>query len=246
MKSQERHKLKENEFARTVVHAREVLATRQRDVRGRSPSSSRCWRSLAAMRGGGSRPPAAVPTSSRARWRFTRRLWCPSPHPRRGAPLLCSSRVPIVLSRPSSTWRFPSSSRPPTATHRLRPASPPGITPPGFSRRSGASARRNSDFRKSCRRPDSSLYGRTGRLGLAQAQVAQKKYDTAITLYTELSRDTSSQLPVDGVLMQLGRACALAGRKEEAVRAFTRVTEEFPASLYLMDAKRELEETRKS
>ncbi len=32
MKSQERHKLKENEFARTVVHAREVLATRQRDV----------------------------------------------------------------------------------------------------------------------------------------------------------------------------------------------------------------------
>ena len=32
MKSQERHKLKENEFARTVVHARDVLATRQRDI----------------------------------------------------------------------------------------------------------------------------------------------------------------------------------------------------------------------
>ena len=92
----------------------------------------------------------------------------------------------------------------------------------------------------------SSLYGRTGRLGLAQAQVAQKKYDSAITLYTELSRDTNSQMPVDGVLMQLGRACALAGRKEEAVRAFTRVTEEFPASIYFADAKRELEDARKS
>ena len=32
MKSQERHKLKENEFARTVGHARDVLATRQRDI----------------------------------------------------------------------------------------------------------------------------------------------------------------------------------------------------------------------
>ena len=32
MKSQERHKLKENEFARTVEHAREVLSTRQRDI----------------------------------------------------------------------------------------------------------------------------------------------------------------------------------------------------------------------
>ena len=85
-----------------------------------------------------------------------------------------------------------------------------------------------------------------GRLGLAESQVAQKKYDNAITIYTEMSRDTTSQLPVDGVLMQLGRACARAGRKEEAVRAFTRVTEEFPTSLYTADAKRELEEARKS
>ena len=46
--------------------------------------------------------------------------------------------------------------------------------------------------------------------------------------------------------MQLGRACARAGRKEEAVRAFTRVAEEFPPSLYMADAKRELEEARKS
>jgi TolA-binding protein len=90
------------------------------------------------------------------------------------------------------------------------------------------------------------LYARTGRLGLADAQVAQKKYDNAITIYTEMSRDTTSQMPVDGVLMQLGRACALAGRKEEAVRAFTRVTEEFPTSLYTADAKRELEDIRKS
>ena len=61
-----------------------------------------------------------------------------------------------------------------------------------------------------------------------------------------MSRDTASQMPADGVLMQLGRACVLAGRKEEAVRAFTRVTEEFPESMYAEDAKQALEEARKS
>ena len=61
-----------------------------------------------------------------------------------------------------------------------------------------------------------------GRLGLADAQVAQKKFDSAINIYTELSRDTNSQMPVDGVLMQLGRACALRrpqGRSRPRVHA---------------------------
>ena len=53
-------------------------------------------------------------------------------------------------------------------------------------------------------------------------------------------------MPMDGMLMQLGRAYALAGRKEEAVRAFTRVTDEFPKSLYSSDARREMEDAKKS
>ena len=36
-----------------------------------------------------------------------------------------------------------------------------------------------------------SIYARTARLGLADAQVAQGKYDNAIQIYTELSRDTT-------------------------------------------------------
>ncbi len=32
MKSTERHKLKENEFARSVAHARQVVETRRRDI----------------------------------------------------------------------------------------------------------------------------------------------------------------------------------------------------------------------
>ena len=38
-------------------------------------------------------------------------------------------------------------------------------------------------------------------------------------------------MPIDGILMQLGRAYALAGRKEEAVSTFTAETDEFPTSI---------------
>ena len=89
------------------------------------------------------------------------------------------------------------------------------------------------------------IYGRTARLGLADVQVAQKKYDSAINIYTELSRETNSQIPLDGILMQLGRAYSQAGRKDEAVRAYTRVVEEFPQSIYVADARREMEAVRK-
>jgi len=53
-------------------------------------------------------------------------------------------------------------------------------------------------------------------------------------------------LPIDGVLMQLGRAYMKAGKKNEAAHAFTRVVEEFPQSLYAADARREMEEAKKS
>ncbi len=50
-------------------------------------------------------------------------------------------------------------------------------------------------FQEVVSRAGSSLYARTGRLGLAEAQVAQKKYDSAITIYTEMSRDTARRCP---------------------------------------------------
>ena len=87
----------------------------------------------------------------------------------------------------------------------------------------------------------SGVYGRMARLGLAEVRVRQGQYDPAINTYKELSLNTSAGLPVDGVLIELGRAYLLAGRKPEAVQAFKRITEEFPASPYAAEARRELE-----
>ena len=91
-----------------------------------------------------------------------------------------------------------------------------------------------------------SIYRRTARLGLADVQVAQGKYDNAINIYTEMSRETNSLIPIDSVLMQLGRAYARAGRKEEAAGAFNRIVNEFPESFYTADARRELDLVKKS
>src|SRR4029453_2405842 len=71
----------------------------------------------------------------------------------------------------------------------------------------------------------STIYGRTARLGMGEAEIAQGKFDNAIAVYTELSRDTNSTLPLDSVLMHLSRAYARPGKKEEAGRPFTPVVE---------------------
>jgi len=246
MKSQERHKLKQNEFVRTVDHARGVLQSRQRDVTW----AVAAFVVLLAIVGG-----------------YT---WWRQSTAARGTDLLASAlavyEAPVVPLPPPTPGGAPPVQQPGTyltEQSKLEAALPKFIeaadrypaTQSGIAARYHAAAilatlgryaEAEQRFQEVVNRAGTSLYARTGRLGLAEAQLAQKKYDNAIAIYTEMSRDSSSQLPMDGVLMQLGRACALAGRKEEAIRAFTRVTEEFPTSPYNADAKRELEGARKS
>jgi TolA-binding protein len=85
------------------------------------------------------------------------------------------------------------------------------------------------------------MYGRVARLGLAEVRVRQGQYEPAINTYKELSLNATGELPVDGVLMQLGRTYLLAGRKPEAVQSFKRITDEFPTSPYAAEARREID-----
>ncbi|HUF46166.1 MAG TPA: tetratricopeptide repeat protein [Vicinamibacterales bacterium] len=85
-----------------------------------------------------------------------------------------------------------------------------------------------------------SMYGPLARLGRGQALAAQDRHDEAIALFTELSADRTSPLPVDGVLIQLARTSARAGRTDEARAAFRRIVDEFPTSGYVAEARREL------
>lgn len=246
MKRTERHRLKENEFARTVAHARQVLGRRRREV------------ALAI----GALVFVIVALAAFTAWRASREA-------RANAALaaaLAVAEAPVVAPAPPAPGSEPPLPQPgtfQTEQARMEAALPKFIdaaekypnTDAGIAARYhaagilntlGRHAEAEQEYHHVVANGGSSIYSRTGRLGLAAAQAAQGNYDSAISIYTELSRDTNVQIPVDGVLMQLGRTYARAGRTEEAARAFNRIVEEFPESVYAAEARRELEEVKSS
>jgi tetratricopeptide (TPR) repeat protein len=90
------------------------------------------------------------------------------------------------------------------------------------------------------------LIGQTARLGLAAAHASGGQFDQAITTYKELAQRKDGRLPIDGILMELGRVYRDAGRAGEAQQTFNRLIEEFPDSPFNADAKRELEALKKA
>ena len=91
-----------------------------------------------------------------------------------------------------------------------------------------------------------SIYGQSARLGLAGAQAAQGQYDQAINAFKELAQRKDGPLPVDGILMQLGRTYLEAGKRADAQQTFNRLVEEFPESPFTGDARRELENLKRT
>lgn len=90
------------------------------------------------------------------------------------------------------------------------------------------------------------IYGQMARLGLAEAQARAGKYDEAINAFKELAQRKDGPLPVDGILMQLGKTYLEAGKRVDAQQTFTRLVQEYPESPFSMDAKRELDNLAKT
>jgi TolA-binding protein len=245
MKSKERHKLKENEFARTVAHASDFMQTRGREV-----TTYVTVVVVALLLAGGF-----------ALWRQTRNA--------KANTLLASAlaveEAPVVApSAPAPGSPIPVQQAGTYATEQAKleaalpelmkaadgyPSTDAGITAryhaAGALASLGRYAEAEQRYQEVVDKAGSRVYGRTAKLGLADVQVLQGKYDNAIKIYQEVSTDSKSQLPLDGVLMQLGRAYMKAGKKTEAAHAFTRVVEEFPTSAYAAEARREMAEAKK-
>jgi TolA-binding protein len=90
------------------------------------------------------------------------------------------------------------------------------------------------------------IHGQMARLGLAEAQAMQGQYDPAINTFKELAQRKDGPLPIDGILMQLGRTYLGAGKRSDAQQTFNRLVEEFPDSPFSSDAKRELENLKRT
>jgi tetratricopeptide (TPR) repeat protein len=90
------------------------------------------------------------------------------------------------------------------------------------------------------------VYGQMARLGLAEALARSGQYDQAIMDLQQLAQLTEGPLPVDGILMRLGKAYRDAGKPAEAQQTFNRIVEEFPGSPFTPEAQRELEALSKT
>ena len=90
------------------------------------------------------------------------------------------------------------------------------------------------------------FYGQMARLGLAEAQARAGQFDQAINTFKEMSQRKDGPLPVDGILMQLGKTYLEAGKRADAQQTFNKLVEEYPESPYTSDAKRELETLKKT
>lgn len=86
----------------------------------------------------------------------------------------------------------------------------------------------------------SSLYGRMARLGQADAQMKAGQIDAAIATWKALAASNPEDVPQDAVLMELARAYAAKGDRQEAEKAFTQLVDEHPDSPYVTEARQEL------
>ena len=100
-------------------------------------------------------------------------------------------------------------------------------------------------FQEVIAKDGSGFYGQMAKLGLAEAQARAGQFDKAIEAFKDLSQRKDGPLPIDGVLMQLGRLYVDAGKPADAQRTFNRITDEYPDSPFSADARKELEALKK-
>jgi TolA-binding protein len=247
VKSTERHKLKENDFAHTVARTREMVDQRRNEI-------TVVVIAVIAV---------AVIVGGYFTWRASRDAKAQTIL----AGALAVSEAPVYTPPPPAPGSPPPVQPPGTfrtekerldaAIPRLQsaadayPDSDAGITArfhlAAALAQAGRYAEAEQRYQEVVQKAGGrSIYRYTARLGVGEAQLAQGKSDAAMTTFKDLSADTNSQLPVDGLLMQLGRAAQAAGKSDEATRAFTRVVDEFPQSLYVSEAKQKLAEIKKA
>jgi tetratricopeptide (TPR) repeat protein len=97
-------------------------------------------------------------------------------------------------------------------------------------------------FEEAAAAAGSTIFAPMSKMGQASVLVASAQFDKALPIFEALAADRDGALPVDGVLMQLGKAYALAGKAAEAKTAYKRVVDEFPDSNYVGQARQEIVE----
>jgi TolA-binding protein len=241
MKRTERHHLKENDLVHLASRTRDVIDRRQREVGAVAIGiivvsigviGYFAWSSRVEGRAGALLADAIVVSEARV-----------GPPPAPGAPA-------TGLSFPTEREKLEAAAAKFKAVADQYPSSDAGL----FARYREAATlmaignpkEAAAAYQRVIDRSGTGLYGQMAQLGLAEAQARDGQYDSAINTYKGLAENRDGSLPVDGILMQLGRTYLDAGKTTEAQQTFNRVVDEFPESPFSGDARRELESLKKS
>jgi TolA-binding protein len=241
MKRTERHHLKENELERFALQARETMEARRREVTAAI--------AVAVV--------VAVAAIGYLAWR--ERVQSRAHALLAEALSVQTARVgpPAAPGTPSPSLSFPTErERAQAALTKFKavadayPSTDAGI----FARyQEGVAdmtlhnpAPAAAAYQEVIQRAGNGIYGQMARLGLAEAQARGGQYDQAINTYKEMSQRKDGPLPIDAILMQLGRTYLDAGKRAEAQQTFTRLVEEYPESPFTGDAKKELDGLKKT
>ena len=105
------------------------------------------------------------------------------------------------------------------------PVSTPGIRKAPPTWRSATPTSPRGPYQEVIDHDGSGITGQMARLGLAEAQARAGQYDQAIKTFMDLAQRKEGPLPIDGILMQLGRTYRDAGKPAEAQQTFNRLVD---------------------
>ena len=86
------------------------------------------------------------------------------------------------------------------------------------------------------------IYGRMARLGRADTAARAGRLDDALAAWQDLAQaGAGTALPLEAILMEIGRVHEARGDMDEARTTFTRIVDEYPTSPYSLEAQRALD-----
>jgi TolA-binding protein len=246
MKRRERHHLKENELVHTVEATREFLETRQREIGFgviaviviAAVAIGAVWyRQRAQSRGVELLAEAMVALNARV---------VPAGAKATGEDIPAAASLGATGSFATEGAKLTAAVPKLQAAADAYPDSAAGITARYHLAGALAALSRHDEaikqFDEVIRRAGSaSIYGRMARLGKADTQARAGQTDAAIATWKEMAASTTGDFPIDAILMELARAYAQKGDKEEARKTFNQLIDQHPTSPYTPEARNELE-----
>jgi tetratricopeptide (TPR) repeat protein len=246
MKRKERHHLKENDLAQTIIAAREALESRSSQIGKVAIAIAvvavlivafNWWRAQ-----GDARAQAAL---AQALVTLNAQVVPPSATPAQPGEVPAAATMGAVGTYATESAKLAAALPKLKSAADEYPDTEAGVTARYHYAAALAALGRHQESLQAfddviARADGESVYGRMARLGKADTQMQAGQTDAAIATWKELAASTDEDLPKDAILMELGRAYAAKGNQEEARKTFTQIVDEHPTSPYTAEARAEL------